>query len=65
MTGPTIRSKDDWARLALVRIRSAHAAIVAASADLGTPRQIETVTHLLEAAEREMLEWFKTAPPRR
>lgn len=59
------RSKEDWARLALVRVRSAHAAIVAASADLGTPRPIETVTHLLEAAEHVLQEWVKVAFSRR
>lgn len=65
MTAPADRSKEDWARLALVRVRSAHAAIVAASADLGTPRPIETTTHLLEAAEHVLHEWLKVAFPRR
>jgi hypothetical protein len=65
MSAPPTRSKEDWARLALVRVRSAHAAIVAASADLGTPRPIETTTHLLEAADHVLHEWLKAAFPRR
>ena len=65
MTAPADRSKEDWARLALVRVRSAHAAIVASSADIGTPRPIETVIHLLEAADHVLTDWLKVAFPRR
>jgi len=59
------RSKEEWAKLAAARIKVAHHAIVSASAELGTPRPIETVTHLLEAADQILSEWLRIAFPRR
>jgi hypothetical protein len=65
MSTPRERNKEDWARLALARIGTAHDAIVSAAGDVGTPRPLETATHLLEAADKVLREWITVAFPSR
>jgi len=52
------RGKDDWSRLALARIRAAHTALQ--SAGDKPPRPVETVTHLLEAADELLRQWISS-----